>query len=289
MCLHWPYPQRKHGMSSEPEKSELVVKANKLIEASYRLTLVEQQLVLCAISEARDRQQGLSASSSVSIEARAFAEQFGLDPNGVYTQLKEASSTLFARQIVIHDKHPKTGKPRVVKTRWVSDVAYTEGAGIVELTFAPKVIPLITRLEQEFTSYRIERIGKMSSAHAVRIYELLLQYLTIGERKFSIIELKQTLGIANEYAGINDFKKRVLDVAQAQINEHSDLIISYSQKKKGRIVSDIVFRIQSKDAVMKKPKKPTQLGLDGIEPARKSKDPAVLAEREKALAAARVT
>ncbi|MQT50325.1 RepB family plasmid replication initiator protein, partial [Pseudomonas helleri] len=42
------------------EKSEVVVKSNRLVEASYRLNLVEQQIILFAISRSRDEQLGLS-------------------------------------------------------------------------------------------------------------------------------------------------------------------------------------------------------------------------------------
>lgn len=284
----WTY--ERGFMSAETEESsELVVKSNKLIEASYRLTMVEQQLVLFAICQAREQQQGLSATSSVAIEARSFAKQFNLNTAMVYAQLKEATATLWGRQIVVHDVNPKNGKARVIKTRWISDIAYTDGAGVVEFTFAPKVIPFITRLEREFTSYRLERIGRMSSVHAVRIYELLVQYLTMGVRKFELGELKEMLGVAHEYNVINDFKKRVLDVAVSQINEHSDLKVAYSQTKTGRAVTGITFSIKSKTKALaspKKPKAPAQIGLPLEESPSKSSAPevvAAIAETKKAL------
>lgn len=228
------------------EKNELVVKSNKLIQASYRLSLTEQQMVLYSICRAREDQKGLSASEPVSVEAKAFAVQFNVDPTNVYRLLKEASIALYERQVVIHDTHPKTGKPRVVRTRWISDAAYVDGAGVVEFTFAPKMIPFITRLEKEFTSYRLEKIGNMTSIHAVRIYELLIQYLPIGRREISVAELKEMLGIAGEYKAIKDFKKYVVDVAAKQINEHSDVDVTYEQRKTGRMVTHLTFIFKSK-------------------------------------------
>lgn len=276
-------------MSAEIEESnELVVKSNRLIEASYRLTMVEAQLVLFAITEAREQQRGLSASSSVAIEAQAFAKQFNLSTAMVYAQLKAATETLFGRQIVIRDVNPKNGKPRVVKTRWISDISYTDGAGIVEFTFAPKVVPYIVRLETQFTSYRLDCVGNMSSVHAVRIYELLAQYLTFGERKFDLDKLKEMLGVSHEYGVINDFKKRVLDVAVKQINEHSDLKVSYSQTKTGRAVTGITFAIKAKKAPSTKKETASGPQASAVpETPRKSTDPAVLAARKEAVKAAK--
>ena len=245
------------------EKQELVAKSNRLIEASYRLTLVEQQLVLYAICRSRDEQRGLSANEPVTIDAHAFAAQFGLNQAHVYSKLKDAADTLYERRVLIHDIHPKTQKPRTVKTRWVSDVAYIDGAGLVEVTFAPKMIPFITKLEAEFTSYRLEKIGHMTSAHAVRLYELLIQYLGIGRREIEIAWLKERLGIAGEYTAIKDFKKRVLDVAIAQINSRSDIKVSHTQRKTGRTVTHLIFDIRSRpEPKTAKPKKAKQLVID---------------------------
>ena len=275
------------------ESDELVVKSNKLIEASYRLTMVESQLILFAITQAREQSVMLTHDTTVSIDAHAFARQFELNPSSVYSQLQEACDTMFNRYVVIADTHVKTGRPRRVRSRWISDVAYVDGAGIVEISFAKKVIPYITRLEKQFTSYRLASVSKMTSVYAVRVYELLTQYVRIGHRRFALAELRKMLDIGDkQYEQIHDLKVRVLDVAVKQINKHSDLKVEYSQRKNGRKVAEIIFSMQVKDAKPTKPAKPktkpVQLGLTGVEPVPKSSDPAVLAEREKTLAAARV-
>lgn len=264
-------------MSAE---SELVVKSNRLIQAGYRLTLVEQQLILFAVCHARETQLGLSKLSLLPVEAQAFAKQFGHNPDTVYRQLKEAADRLFNRYLLIEDTHPKSGKLRKVKIRWVTKIAYTDGAGLIEVAFTKDVVPLITRLEEEFTSYRLERVSNMSSIYAIRIYELLVQFQGIGKRKFELPALKEMLDVAKEYKVINDFKKRVLDVAVAQINEHSDLRVAYSQTKTGRKVTGVTFEIKSKTTARPGPKKlkaPTQTTLPLEEPAPKSDAPEVIA------------
>ena len=237
------------------EKKELVVKSNRLVEASYRLTLVEQQIILFAICRAREEQRGLSPSTPVHITAKDFAAMFGTNEDEVYRQLKEAMDTLYRRDVRIHDTNPRTGKPRIVNTRWISDKAYIDGDGTIELTFSPKMIPYITRLEREFTPYRLEKIGKLSSVHAVRLYELLLQYLGLGKREFEIPKLKETLGLENDYADIDNFKRRVIDASVKQINTHTDITTSYTQRKTGRNVTHLNFKIQAKEAPLSAPVK----------------------------------
>jgi plasmid replication initiation protein len=224
-------------------KQTIIVKSNKLVEASYRLDLIEQRVILYAIVEARETQKGLT-DGFVTIEAKRFACMFGMEGGAVYDQLKEAMKTLFNRFIVARDIHPESGKERVSMIRWISTASYIDGAGAVQLRFATDMLPYITRLETEFTSYRLEKVGRMSSVHAVRLYELLVQYLSIGKREIEIAWLKETLGIADEYPRMDNLKRRVLEPALAQINEHSDIRVSYTQRKTGRTVTHLIFDIK---------------------------------------------
>ena len=230
------------------EKTELVVQSNRLVEASYRLTLVEQQMILFAICRSREEQLGLSADTLVTIAAKDFSAMFGTDASTVYRDLKAAMTKLFERYVVINDTHPETGKPRITKVRWVSRASYIDGAGAIQLRFAVDMIPFITRLEKEFTQYRLEKIGNLSSTYAVRMYELLVQYLSLGKREIEIAALKAMLCVSEEYPRIVDFKKWVIDIAVTQINAHTDITTSYTQRKTGRNVTHLTFAIKLKPA-----------------------------------------
>lgn len=227
------------------DKNDLIVKSNRLIEASYRLTLVEQRMILAAIVEARESQTGL-ADSHVSLEARRFCELFGMRQDSVYGQLKEALDTLYQRSVTIEDVDPVSGKPRVSSFRWISSKSYISGAGTVQLRFSQEVVPYITRLEREFTSYRLERIGAMSSPNAIRVYELLLQYAKLGERTLETEELKRLLGLEGKYTKFSMFQKSVIDPSVDQINEFSDIQVSWKPRKTGRKFSHLVFSISYK-------------------------------------------
>jgi len=224
-------------------KNTIVVKSNKLVEASYRLDLVEQRIILYAIVEARETQKGLT-EGFLTIEAKQFAQTFGMDEGSVYGQLKDAMKTLFNRFIVARDIHPESGKERVSMIRWISTASYIDGLGAVQLRFATDMLPYVTRLETEFTSYRLEKIGRMSSVHAVRLYELLVQHLGLGKREIEIVWLKETLDIADAYSRIESLKRSVIEPALAQINEYSDIRVSYTQRKTGRAVTHLIFAIK---------------------------------------------
>ena len=229
-------------------KKNLVVKSNQLVEASYRLTLAEQRLILFAIVEARRTQSGLSADKFATIRATDYAAMYGVQLNKAYEQIKEASETLFQRYVVFHDTHPESGKPRKSKVRWLSTASYIDGAGTIQIRFATDMVAHITQLEREFTRYSLQVIANMTSAYAIRLYELLMQWGSVGERQIELAWLKKTLMLEKDYPRLFDFKRRVLDVAVSQINEHSDLTVSYTQRKSGRLVTHLIFIFAPKDA-----------------------------------------
>lgn len=228
------------------KKAELIVKSNRLVEASYRLSLNEQRIILFAVCRCREEQRGLFPDLPVTITAEAFARQFpSIDKTNVYRQLKEAMDDLYERSVTIIDTDPESGHERVKRTRWVSEAAYVDGAGNVQVIFAPEVIKYITRLEREFTTYQLEKVGRMTSAHAVRIYELLAQHREIGHRTLNLAWLRETLGIApDEYKLTNNFVRKVIEVAVKQINAHTDLAVSYKPIKTGRAITDFAFKIK---------------------------------------------
>ena len=212
--------------------SNLVVKDNALINASYNLDLVEQRLILLAIIEARQSGKGINANDPLIIHAESYINQFSAHRNTAYQALKDACDDLFARQFSYQSLSDK-GNIQHHKSRWVSEVIYVEKEAVVKLIFAPAIIPLITRLEEQFTKYDIEQVSGLTSAYAVRLYELLIAWRSTG--KTPIIEIqkfRQKLGVLDtEYKQMNDFKKRVLDIAINQINEKQTLKLRSNSTK----------------------------------------------------------
>lgn len=235
------------------KKQELVVKSNRLVEASYRLTLNEQRIILYAISRCREEQKGLFPNEPVVITADAFAKQFpSIDKGHVYHQLKEAMDALYDRSVTLYETDEDTGKEQVSKTRWISKASYVDGAGRIKVVFTSDVIKYVTRLETEFTSYQLEKVGKMTSSYAVRIYELLAQHRDIGNRTLNLAWLRETFQIApDEYKLTTNFIRKVIEVAVDQINKHSDITVSYKPMKTGRAITDFAFKIKDKDRKQK--------------------------------------
>ncbi len=253
--------------------TDLVVKDNSLINASYTLSVVEQRLILLAIVAARENNLNLQSKHKLLVTADSYAKQFHVVRQAAYLALKEACENLFERRFSFEERN---GKVKQVKSRWVSRIAYIEEHAEVEIVFADDVIPLITELEARFTQYELKQISGLSSAYAIRLYELLIAWRSTGKTPIlKLDEFRNKLGVtAGEYTRADNFKRRVLDIAIAQINEHTDITVSYEQHKQGRVIIGFSFTFKFK----KSAKAEKQKALDHV------KDPDSHTEKREAYA-----
>ena len=229
-------------------KNDLVVKDNALINASYNLEVTEQRLILLSIIRARETGQGISSDSKLEIHASDYASRFDVTKEAAYNALKNAVNNLFERKFSFKEIHKDTNKEIVVKSRWVSRIAYVDDLATLEVTFAPDVVPLITRLEKHFTSYQLKQVAQLTSKYAIRLYEFLIAWRDVGKTPvISLSEFREKLGLdINEYQKMVNFKSRVLEPAIKQINELTDIHVKYEQYKTGRSISGLSFTFKHK-------------------------------------------
>ena len=229
-------------------KNGLVVKDNALINASYNLELTEQRLIMLAIINARELGQGITADSKLEIHASDYAKLFNVSLDASYKALKEAINNLFNRQFSYTAEYKRTGKVGIVRSRWVSRIFYVDDLALLEITFAPDVVPLITRLEEHFTKYEAKQVAHLTSKYATRLYEILIAWREVGKTPiFELQQLRKNLGVEdNEYQRMHHFKSRVLETAITQINEHTDIKATYEQHKQGRSITGFSFKFKQK-------------------------------------------
>jgi plasmid replication initiation protein len=240
--------------------NEIVVKDNALINASYNLDTVEQRLILLAILQARETKTGIDANTRLRIHASDYMDRFNVSKHAAYKALKTAVTNLFGRQFSYLTLDEKTGKSKKVISRWVQNIAYIDDAAILEVTFTMDVVPLITRLEQQFTSYQLKQVTQLTGKYAIRLYELLIAWREVGKTPlFEISDFRSKLGLGvDDYPRIDTFKRRVLESAVKQINEHTDIIVKVEQHKEGRSIYGFSFSFKQK----KSEKKSSQTSKD---------------------------
>ena len=231
--------------------SKLVTKHNKLISASYSLGVPEQRIIFLAIVAARAQDKLIDARGVLQIHASSYQEQFKVEKHSAYKALKSATRGLFDAYFEYDDIHEQTGKDANNFIRWVQKIRYINAAGMIELQFTDDVIPLITRLSEQYTEYELKQVSELQSEYAIRLYELMMQWKSVGKtNEIEIDNLRKKLGVKPEqYNAMNNFKARVLDHAVKQINEHTDITVKYEQHKTGKSITALSFTFKKKQVL----------------------------------------
>ena len=235
-------------MINKQRKNE-VVKTHRLNTALQKLSLAEIRLMQLAIIDARETGTGIDTVTPLPIHASRYAEAFGVTRQTAYEVLIEAETSLFKRYFTFLDE--RDGKP--VKSHWVSQAKYLDDEAIIEIMLTPAVVQEITRIDAIeaktlFTKFALEQVASMKSVYSVRLYELLNQWRQAKKVSFDLDVFRGQLGVEDtEYKAMSDFKRRVLDLAVNEINEKSDLRISYEQVKKGVAIVGFRFKVITKN------------------------------------------
>jgi plasmid replication initiation protein len=222
-----------------------VYKANKVIEAGYKLTLNEQRVILACIAQVNSAAELLN-TDRFELTAKDFALLFDISEDRAYSELQAIAKQLFHRYVIIKNPDPENPKLKYTQTHWITSIDYLPDDGKLVLFFAHKILPYLGQLRGEFTKYKLEHIGKMTSTYGIRLYELLAQWQSTGKREVEIAWLKKQFQLDEGYDRMFDFKKYVIDPAVKDINQHSNLTVSWTQRKTGRNVTHLIFSFAEK-------------------------------------------
>lgn len=215
-------------------KNNKITKSNSFVEARYKLSLAEQRLVLSVISQIEPEDEDFN---TYSINVSDFIELAGVRNKNAYSQMKKITDSLQTKLIIINKGDSE------LRATWFSTAEYFKGKGYVEVEISPKLKPYLLKLKERFTTYKLKTVMQLKSIYSIRIYELLKQYEKIGKRVFVVDDLKEKLGVEEKYSLYGDFKKKILQVAEKELAEKTDIYFTFKEIKEGRKVVFVEFNI----------------------------------------------
>lgn len=164
-------------LNSERQKRMNVAKSNLLVEAHYDLSPLENKLMLLAMSNIRRDQKALTQQV---FKISDLCDCLGISQRNASRDLKRLSRNLMKKQLEIKDPHSEDW----VLHQWVSKTWVKQGD--FGIKFDDGLRPYLLGLVNRFTQFQLERVLQMSSAYAIRLYELLRQVESLGSRTFTL-------------------------------------------------------------------------------------------------------
>jgi plasmid replication initiation protein len=233
-----------------------VTKSNVLVNASYKLTLNEQRLILACIAQIDSRRSSVVEQPAtarrdsaltdqlwkIKVTAADFARTFRINPRDAYDELRSATRDLYERTI----RTTQTRKNRqgvslvsVTEKRWIISRSYEDGSGFAEITFNPEIAGYLTMLRDQFTTYTLHQVASFRSIYTIRLFELLIQYRKTGYLLKGLDELIDLFQLS--YTRYADVRRCVIEPAIRELAAKSNLIVEWKPIKTGKPVTHIEF------------------------------------------------
>ena len=212
-----------------------VYQSNKLIEASYSLTVLEQKLIRFLASMIKKNDEDFK---EYNFKATDLSKILNINQKNIYMELDKATDKLMSRHIKI-----KSDEEEKFKKRHLIKLADFEN-GILTMKIDEEMKDFYLELRQ-YTKYQLKNIMQFKGTYSFRLFELLKQYEKIGSRTIDIEELRIILDInKKQYPKYANLKQKVITKAIDEINNNTDLHIEYEEIKETRKVKNIKFYIK---------------------------------------------
>lgn len=221
-------------IEQEPVSDLTVYKSNDLVQASYKLSLIEQRILLCCIGKVDSRKPAHVQENRFRLSVAEYLDRFpDANRKNAYRDLRDAAVDLFRREV----KVPKGKKTTLL--HWCTEATYHDGEGWVELAFTAQIAPYLTALGPKFTKYEIAQIAGLRSAYSLRLFEMLMQFKSTG---LLVVELEKFISwLQLPYERYTDIRRFVIDVAVKEINAKSNMHVEWKAIKNGRSVARLEF------------------------------------------------
>jgi len=229
----------------------LIKKSNELIEARYKFDIWETRMFLSVLAQIHREDE---AFKTYRIWYTEVIKTFGLRSNQSYELLRSAARELMKKTFKVSNQD--SGFNRETEYHIIRSVNYlaegeegkkgVENQEYVDITVDPEMRPLLLQLQKNFTAYDLRNVSRLGAYH-LRIYELLKQYESIGERTLYVEEIKTMMELSSEYPHFGNFYQRIISPAVTDINASTDLfVIEVNKIREGRKYVALHFRFRTK-------------------------------------------
>lgn len=220
------------------DKDLKLKQSNNLILATHRMNIQQMRLFFYACSQ---YQGDLDIEVSIDDINRILAYQGGNQREII----KNAIPTLMQSALVhIEDENGE---------RWsiaITDSYIKNDNKTVKFTFNKTVQKELEEL-RGYTWLYLSNLTGMSSTYAVRIYEFFAMRLGSQNKKdtfdFDLNKLRIYLDCTNKLEDFRNFERTVLKKAEKEINEKTNIKMSYKKIKTGRSITNIKFTFSWKN------------------------------------------
>jgi plasmid replication initiation protein len=229
-------------MEEAGTKGQMIVKANRLVQAKVPLSRIEHRIVALLISQLDKEDEEFGFQK---IHIKNLKDAADLAAKNLYERAEEICGRLLEKKLEIKTK--EDGKRVYDGISLMNRCKYKEGQGYIEAKFNEEMEPYLLQLKRRFTMYKAGHFLPLRSTHSMRIFELLKMREGISILRITVDELRDILGLQDSYEYFSHLDHHVIKKAQKEIREKTDIYFTYDVEREARTAKRIKFFIHQAD------------------------------------------
>lgn len=243
--------QNKQGMTVT---SKAIVLSNRVVRSSHNLSLIQQKLFFQAVLGLQKKESYEDESSrTVTLNIADIKKEGAIKDSNIYQIVEEETANIGKLDLFI-----KHGREDVERIFFLAKIKAKDG--VLSVKFTEDAMPYLIQLKRNFTLYPMDQLMAMTSNYGLRFYQMLYSFSDTGYMTITVDELRTRLGLGDTYKNFAQFRRRVLNKAQEDIHENTDLRFKWSEFKQGRRIHRLYFEIFTKSEAPKELKPGAQKG-----------------------------
>ncbi|MEM6321103.1 MAG: replication initiation protein [Bacteroidota bacterium] len=231
------------------------IENNFIFNAQYQLTAKEQKVILLLIANINPIKQQNFQKQLIPVKALKSVVMGQNTKGSFYQEMKKLAFRLVKKGISFDTDVLIEGRPFPGYINWFQSIAplkNEKGEVCLEFLFSEGLKPFLLQLHQ-YVQIDLQQLTKLGSGFSIHLFQIfqaqrnrLLKHKKHTKLTYQLPELKKTLGIANKYDDWRNFKRKVVDLAVQEINQHTHLRIDFRVIKKDGKVFSIEFELLDK-------------------------------------------
>ena len=229
--------------SKTQQRDMKVVKKNDLIQKStFSLSLLQHKIVSFFISKCRPHDD---ITTVYEVSLKEFCDVCGINVDGSnnISYIKKVLNDIYNQSICIEDDN------KIKWLRWFDKLEIQKGKWDIVFSFSSTMEDYLFNLRYQFTQYPLLYVLPMKHKSSIRLYELLKSFSNLGWCSMSLDVFKKRIDAQN-YTKSYDLKRRCIDPAIEEINNYTDIRVSYTLRKEGREFKEISFIIEEQPRLL---------------------------------------
>lgn len=216
----------------------IVKKSNLMIrKARYTLSLQQQKILCYLIAHLSEND---THETEKKFDIKTFFDFMEVDSKS-YERVRE--NLKYLRDKSWWFANPDGSESTV---SFLSKVRTNKRNGTAYINFDKDILPFLQQLRTQYTTYKIYYIMTMKSQYSIRLYELLKSVAGKELWYFDINELRKIFMCEKKYDRVNNFKQRIIEPSIEEINNKTDLNVTYEYFTEGKKIVGIEFYISYK-------------------------------------------